>query len=324
MSIHHFDTEVAKRVGIPAACVAYCIKFWCQHKAANGKDIHDGKAWVYNSAKAWSELIDYMSEKQIRTALEKLKDEGIIAVRNLNQKQYDQTLWYAYLELETVASAANCPNGKMGFPNGQMDVPEREDGFAQTGRPIPVEIPNTIPIKADAFESASAPPAPPKAENVDYVRADRAFQLFVQAATRQRCWSVPEAMNKTRRASLTARVREVGLEGWERAIRRAEQSPFLTGRTGDKPFGLTLDWMLKPANFTKIIEGNYDDRTHHTATGNGSGARNASRNGSRPDAFDRLAERLSGGPSGPDAWQHDDTPAEGGNIIDIGPARIAG
>lgn len=147
------------RVGIPAACVAYCIKFWCQHKAANGKDIHDGKAWVYNSAKAWSELIPYMTEKQIRTALDKLKDAGIVAVRNLNQKQYDQTLWYAHLELETVATTANCPNGKMGFPNGQMEMPEREDGFAQTGRPIPVEIPNTIPSKAYALEAPQAVPA---------------------------------------------------------------------------------------------------------------------------------------------------------------------
>jgi hypothetical protein len=148
--------------------------------------------------------------------------------------------------------------------------------------------------------------------------------MFVQAATRQPCWSVPEAINKTRRASLIARLREVGLDGWERAINRAEQSPFLTGRSGDKPFALAIDWMLKPANFTKIIEGNYDDRTRYATAGRSSGPGNASRNGSRTEAFDRLAERLQGSSNGPDAWQHNDPGAEGGDIIDIGPAQLTG
>ena len=219
-------------------------------------------------------------------------------------------------EQEHLANTANhvtCPPSKSPLPVEQITL-------AETANPIGTPFFNTV-LNTETV-SASAPARPPKAESVDYVRADRAFQLFVQAATRQRCWSVPEAMNKTRRASLTARVREVGLEGWERAIHRAERSPFLTGRTGDKPFGLTLDWMLKPANFTKIIEGNYDDRTHHARNGSASG--HAGSNGSRPDAFDRLAERLQGGPSGPDAWQHDDPGTADGYVIDAGPARLAG
>jgi hypothetical protein len=145
--IHHFDTDVAERVGIHAACVAYAIEYWCRHKTANGRDIHDGKAWVYNSTKAWAELIPYMSEKQIRTALNKLRDEGLIEVRNLNIKQYDQTLWYAWIGLEPVANAANCPNGQLDFPNGQMELPKRANAIAQKGEPIPVEIPYKIPSK---------------------------------------------------------------------------------------------------------------------------------------------------------------------------------
>lgn len=156
--IHHFDTDVAARVGIPAACVAYCIEYWCRHKTANGRDIYDGKAWVYNSTKAWSELIPYMSEKQIRTALNKLRDEGIIACRNLNEKQYDQTLWYAWIGLDPVVDTANCPNGQMSCPNGQLDLPKRADAFAQKGEPIPIEIPLTIPLQN---------PEPPELENLD-------------------------------------------------------------------------------------------------------------------------------------------------------------
>ena len=53
-------------------------------------------------------------------------------------------------------------------------------------------------------------------------------------------------------------------------------------------------------------------------------ASNAGRNGSRTGAFDRLADRLQGSSNGPDAWQHDDPGAEGGDIIDLGPARLTG
>ena len=56
----------------------------------------------------------------------------------------------------------------------------------------------------------------------------------------------------------------------------------------------------------------------------GSGPGNASRNGSRTGAFDRLADRLQGSSDGPDAWQHNDPGAEGGDIIDIGPAQLTG
>ena len=56
----------------------------------------------------------------------------------------------------------------------------------------------------------------------------------------------------------------------------------------------------------------------------GSSAGNASRNGSRLEAFDRLADKLQERSDGPDAWQHDDSGAEGGDIIDIGPAQLTG
>jgi len=40
---------------------------------------------------------------------------------------------------------------------------------------------------------------------------------------------------------------------------RVEESDFLSGRSG-KWQGCSIDWILKPANWQKIIEGNYDNR----------------------------------------------------------------
>lgn len=52
-----------------------------------------------------------------------------------------------------------------------------------------------------------------------------------------------------------------GLEYFEGYFNWIEQSDFLCGRTGgDRPFLATIDWILKPSNFTKIIESNYHRR----------------------------------------------------------------
>ncbi len=37
-------------------------------------------------------------------------------------------------------------------------------------------------------------------------------------------------------------------------------SPFLLGKTGKNPFFVFFDWIIKPTNYQKIIEGNYLDR----------------------------------------------------------------
>lgn len=155
MSVHHFETRVAEKVGIPAAVIAYAIRYWCDHKAANEKDIHDGKAWVYNSVKAWAELLPYMSEKQIRTAIKKLEDAGIIESRNLNLKQYDQTRWYAYNGLQTVINITNCPNGQMELPKKANAIAQMGNSNCPKGQTNTNNIPNNIPNeKTVRFEDA--------------------------------------------------------------------------------------------------------------------------------------------------------------------------
>jgi len=82
-----------------------------------------------------------------------------------------------------------------------------------------------------------------------------------------------------------------------------------SGRTACK-----LDW---EATWRNWIRNNHAKR-------NGSGTGNARRNGSSPDAFDRLAERLQGGAFGPEVGGHDDPAAKGGYIIEARATRLDG
>jgi hypothetical protein len=75
-----------------------------------------------------------------------------------------------------------------------------------------------------------------------------------------------QALNPDRRAKLRSRLTEVGgLAGWEAAMDRVRDSPFLLGhvpgRDGADPFRADLDFLLQRKNFTRLMEGFYARRT---------------------------------------------------------------
>jgi len=76
------------------------------------------------------------------------------------------------------------------------------------------------------------------------------------------CPSLPKP-NSTKEWSLgrkkAIRDKNITVEQMQLVFERIEKSDFLTGRTG-KWNGCCLDWILKPSNWQKINEGNYDNR----------------------------------------------------------------
>jgi len=70
---------------------------------------------------------------------------------------------------------------------------------------------------------------------------------------------LPQAQRSTdqRLRGLRLRLGEVGgIEGWQAMIEIIGKSPHLLGKN-DRGWRASLDWVLKPANLTKIMEGNY-------------------------------------------------------------------
>lgn len=128
---HHFNVELAKEYGILEAIILNNLQHWIDKNRANGKNFHDGHYWTYNSAKAFSELFPYASQKQIRKALQNLIAEGIIQTGNYNKNPYDRTLWYSFTE-----------KGDSIFQMVKIDVPKRENGNDLEGQPIPDNKPD--------------------------------------------------------------------------------------------------------------------------------------------------------------------------------------
>lgn len=134
---HSFDIDVAREIGIEGAIILKAIYFWCKRNEANGKNIHEGYAWTYNTRKAFQEMFPYLSEKKIRSTLERLERLGYIKTGNFNSSAYDRTLWYTVTN--TGVNILICPKR-------QMELPETANGNAQEGRPIPDIKPVKKPV----------------------------------------------------------------------------------------------------------------------------------------------------------------------------------
>lgn len=92
-----------------------------------------------------------------------------------------------------------------------------------------------------------------------------AFNRYNQMA--ERCGlQQASSLSPKRRTSIGARLREHGLDGWDRMLSMVERSAFLRGQIENKEFRATLDWLIKPTNFVKVFEGNYGNGAHAADT----------------------------------------------------------
>ena len=106
-----------------------------------------------------------------------------------------------------------------------------------------------------------------------------AYDAFVAMAKTIPGFPVPSELNEKRRRSIGARLEAHGVEGWQKALDKIPASPFLRGETGrDSWGGADLDWLIRPSNFPKVIEGKYD--------GNGDRKNGHGHNGKAPGMVD--------------------------------------
>lgn len=147
LSLHSFDPDVACKVGINAAVIYQNFVFWCQKNAANRKQIRDGYVWTYNSRRALSELFPYLTESQIKTAISKLLEVGLLVKGEYNVAAYDKTNWYSpAVSAEWVSAIGQ---------KSPMDWSKIANGLAKNRQPIPDSKPDSKPDER-------VPPNPPK------------------------------------------------------------------------------------------------------------------------------------------------------------------
>ena len=128
--IHSLDTDIADKVGVHAALIFNKILDWCKYHKERNEFFFDGHFWMYNSLSSWAAHFSYMSEKNIRTALDKLVDAGFIIKGNYSESKLNRTNWYALADESPLASS------------GQSNFPKTANPFAASGKSICPQRPN--------------------------------------------------------------------------------------------------------------------------------------------------------------------------------------
>lgn len=85
---------------------------------------------------------------------------------------------------------------------------------------------------------------------------------------------------------LQARISEYGIDDVLKAIKKIKNSNFLQGKHNGKPWQITFDWFVRPNNFPKVLEGNYD---------NGGDKNGRIRSNDTADEADPYADKFFGG-----------------------------
>jgi hypothetical protein len=192
--MHTFDPEIAKQVGLNAAVIYQNIVWWTQKNAANDKHCRDGLVWTYNSRRAFSRLFPYLTDSQIKTALEKLVDSGLLVKGDYNQANYDRTNWYSpAISGQWVQSAIG--------EKSPMDEAKIANGLVKNRQPIPDSKPVDKPVVDTLFgseEPHSIPHSSKKNKPSSKEIIDQGFDQF---------WSAyPQKGAKPRTKQLYAQV----------------------------------------------------------------------------------------------------------------------
>lgn len=233
--IHSFNTEIAAKYGVNAAVIFNHISYWLEKNAANNTNYYDGEYWTYSSIKGFKQIFHYMSENQIRTALKKLTDNDVLKTGNYNKLAYDRTLWYAFGKI-----------GKSIWEKSQMEIEKITNGNYENHKPIPDNITNNITDR--------------RTDNKENIQKKAQCKEIIDKFN-----SVCVSFNKVskltdaREKTIKARLKEYSMQDIITVFEKAEKSDFLKGKNGT--FKASFDWLMKPANFIKVLEGNYDNRS---------------------------------------------------------------
>jgi hypothetical protein len=222
-AVFSFEGEVAEIVGTNAAVIAYNIKHWCIKNEANKSEthFHEGRYWTFNSVAAFNQIFYFMTPKQIRTALNKLVESGVIVAGIFNEAGYDRTKWYSY--------EGFAPEGTSICHEGQTDLPLRANGIAPEGKPIP-DINTNI--------------------NTD-INADAVFEFWNEKAKGIKSWTVHKRLTRKFRDMINARINEHSGEDVIAFINALSRQSWATN--GKFPSD-TLEYACRPGTFAKHFD----------------------------------------------------------------------
>lgn len=270
---HSFNVEVATKYGMLEAVLLENINFWVAKNKANEKNFYDGFYWTYNSITALSKLFPYASRATIFRALHNLEDAGLILAGNYNKDASDKTKWYTLTkkgELLLNGTEACQPESNAGSGNNAF---QNETTLFQNETTLPY-------INTDINPDVNLTVSNDTVRRTDVQRVAEHWNQLAAYGVKP----VISINHGTKRFDmLRARVCSYGIDKILEAIENIKKSSVLCGSV-QKGWFITFDWFVRPNNFIKVLEDNYEGMEDK-------GNRNKSSPGSKPNQFNSFQQR---------------------------------
>ena len=151
-----------------AAIIFSNIYYWCLENKTKGVNCHkdnegNERYWTFDTIKTLTEKFFFLTERQIRTSLEKLETNKLIITGSFNKLAYDRTKWYtvtkegeALIKSDKNQKYLYDENDKWKCQKCQMEVSEMSNGSDKNDKPIPHNNTN-IDTNIDSHNSHSEP-----------------------------------------------------------------------------------------------------------------------------------------------------------------------
>ena len=231
---HHFNPEVAARLGINQAIVLYNLAYLQTQRALQGGDEYffEGRWWVRHSYESLAEWHQYLSVPQMKRVMKQLIEAGHVVTRH--PEHFNRTTYWSVAPEFLHSTESN-------------DARCESDSSEST---------KSYDVLHDNEHKTITPCSPPSKIPVQQI-VELYHQLLPMLPPVRK-------LTKQREGYIKQRWREgdlPDLEVWEKYFGYVSQSKFLTGgiegRDGKPPFRADLEWITKPANYAKIFEGKY-------------------------------------------------------------------
>lgn len=88
------DKKLAKAIGLNQAMILQQVHYWLEKNKKDGRNLHEGRYWTYNTIDEWQEEFPFWSRETVKRTFSKLREMGFLLVGNFNVYKMDRTLWY--------------------------------------------------------------------------------------------------------------------------------------------------------------------------------------------------------------------------------------
>ena len=205
--------KLGKKLGLPAALMLGQLEYWTQREAGI---VRDGLRWIYNSLNSWSELLEVLTPSQVRSALQTLRDRGLVLFSKLKKHQWDHTGHYAIVQEKVdqlLGIADSAPSESESDQSSAVIDEKEETGISAI--PVAQQVRSVAPRVSDAIdEKEEARPRTSQATKKGALKPLAASLPFVQ--TNQPEAPAPKPPPKTELSgeakAIIKKLRHMGVE----------------------------------------------------------------------------------------------------------------